>query len=450
MFSRGLARLAISHALIALVAAPALADKPHNAPEHFHADENAIIADEHVFSSWTAYFTSDYFRSRGLRCGTAPLDPNFLDPQNPADCSYNSTNPTDDYDPSVQRYRIPVVFHVIRRSNGTTGHIPESQINNQIDVLNEDFLAIPGSNGAPGTDIQIEFYLATTDPDGQPTTGITYSNNDTWYNDSGQYYNTLAWDPHRYLNIYTNTASGALGYVPFLPQNGSPGSKADRVVVLWSTVGKNAPYGPPYNQGRTVTHEVGHYLGLFHTFDGGCGTSSCYTTADRICDTERESQPAFGCPTSRSTCNDPDPVRNYMDYSDDLCMNNFTPEQARRMRCTLENYRPLLWEDGALLQLSAGPLNWGQNASFTAEGAAAGETVYFIYSLTGEGSTFVPFLNVTLGLDRPALGGTAVADAGGTANLNTTLPGGNRATLIWLQAAHAGVASNVLLTQINP
>src|SRR5262249_54891167 len=98
-----------------------------------------------------------------------------------------------------------------------------------------------------------------------------------------------------------------------------------------------------YNQGRTVTHEVGHWLGLFHPFDFGCGTSSCYTTGDRICDTNAEANARFGCPGSAVSCGSPDPIHNYMDYTDDTCMTNFTQEQARRMRCTLTSYRPQAW-----------------------------------------------------------------------------------------------------------
>ena len=103
-----------------------------------------------------------------------------------------------------------------------------AQVQSQIDVLNEDFLALAGSNGADGTDIQIQFYLAEVDPNGNATNGVTYSNNTSWYNDSGSYWNSLAWDTNRYLNIYTNSAGGFLGYVPDLPQGGIAGSNSAR------------------------------------------------------------------------------------------------------------------------------------------------------------------------------------------------------------------------------
>ena len=234
---------------------------------------------------------------------------------------------------------------MIRNTSGS-GALGEAQVRSQIDILNEDFRAIPETPGGPGFDTGIQFYLATEDPAGNPTTGITFSTNNTWYRDSGQYYNTLAWDTRRYLNIYSNNGGGALGYVPRLPQQGGVGSKSDRVVVLWSTVGRNAPRYP-FNMGRTVTHEVGHYLGLWHTFDRGCGTSSCYTTGDAICDTNSQQSPTSGC-TGRTSCGSPDPFHNYMDYSDDRCMWEFTNEQALRMRCTIENYRSALAEQCAL------------------------------------------------------------------------------------------------------
>ncbi len=329
-------------ALVASIATGAHAQLDH---DFTVIDEHHIVAGGVLYESFEEYFTSDYFKQMNARCGTR-IDPliaqmaagNIGPAGSPADCTYNFTNPAAEYDPSTGKFRIPVVVHVIQRTNGT-GFIPEDRIRSQIDVLNEDFLAILGSLGENGTDIQIEFYLATEDPDGNPTNGITYSTNNTWYNDSGGYYNSLAWDTNRYCNIYTNSASGALGYVPDLPQGGIAGNPADRIVIFHDAFGRNSPL-PPYHLGRTTTHEMGHYLGLWHVFDNGCGNNNCYSTGDRICDTNPMSSPTFGCPGSRNQCGEPAPFHNYMDYSDDICMDNFTPEQARRMRCSLEFYRP--------------------------------------------------------------------------------------------------------------
>ncbi len=307
--------------------------------------DTEIIIDGHTYKSWDAVADSGYYHQEGTKCG---VDPTMLQAFGQVataagtDCNFSRTNILPEYDPSVEKYRIPVVVHVIQSTNGT-GAMSDARVQSQIDVLNEDFLAIAGSNGAPGADSQIEFYLADVDPSGNPTTGITRSTNNTWFNDGGGYYNTLAWDTNRYLNIYTNQASGALGYVPDLPQGGIVGSNSDRVVILYSTFGRNAPFSP-FNLGRTGTHEVGHYLGLFHTFSGGCAGGDCYRRGDLICDTNDESSPTFGCPGSRSSCGGQAPFDNYMDYSDDRCMEKFTPDQSNRMRCTLINFRPDLYE----------------------------------------------------------------------------------------------------------
>lgn len=317
---------------------------PHGQPGNNSSfqiiSDTEIIIDGVTYDSWEAVGNSGYFNLENTRCGTG----SFVGAQDDiarggADCTFNRTNIRPQYDPTVEKYRIPVVVHIIESANGT-GAIPDSRVFSQIDILNEDFLALPGSNGAPGADVQIEFYLASEDPNGNPTNGITRSVNTTWFNDGGSYWNTLAWDTNRYLNIYTNSASGNLGYVPNLPQGGIAGSASDRVVILHSTFGRNAPFSP-FNLGRTVTHEVGHYFGLEHTFTGGCSNS--YTSGDLIVDTNAESNPTFGCPSTRNTCGQPAPFHNYMDYSDDICMNQFTPEQANRMRCSLLFYRPVLF-----------------------------------------------------------------------------------------------------------
>ena len=314
----------------------------------WQTEDGIIHFRDEQYNSWREYFDA---RSRqgdiNFHCGVPEYDIEawaehqaFLPP---SDCSMSNTNPAQSYDPSNGVFRIPCVVHVIRNDSGSQGNISEAMVQSGIRILNEDFKAIAGTNGGNGTNCEIEFYLATVDPDGNETNGITYSNNTNWYNDQGAYYDQLAWDPDNYMNIYTNTASGALGYVPWLPMEGSPGSNADRVVVLWESYGDNAPIGSPYNKGRTLTHEVGHYLGLHHTFNGGCG-GNCSSSGDLICDTPPQDQATFGC--SGSSCSGTPPDDNYMDYSDDLCMERFTPNQSRRMRCALINYRPLLAEEG--------------------------------------------------------------------------------------------------------
>lgn len=353
---RAMWNFALGCALALTLAGPVLA----------HGGDREVVVDGLGFDSWIDYARSEYFKASDRRCATPEREVREqlygVAGGLPTDCSAGSTNPSPDYDSTVL-YEIPVVVHIIMNDAGTQGVISDELVHSQIDIMNEDFLALVGTNGANGTDVQFHFSLAQVDPDGNPTTGITRSQNSSWFNDGGGYFNTLAWDPNRYLNIYTNQASGALGYVPFLPADGGGvlvGGNSDRVVILWDTFGRDAPFGPPYDQGRTVTHEFGHYFGLEHTFNGGCASGTppgCYTSGDLICDTNSESGPVFSpCFVGASnTCGSVDPSDNYMDYSDDLCMMKFTAEQSRRMRCTIEFYRPdlftvadegLIFEDG--------------------------------------------------------------------------------------------------------
>ncbi|MEQ8765303.1 MAG: zinc metalloprotease [Planctomycetota bacterium] len=382
--------------------------------------EPVIVVDGVPFYSWQAYTSSQLFRDKELRCTSRFSEEIPFAP--PSDCAYGSTVIKPEYDPGAT-IEIPVVVHVIQSTSGQ-GNIPDFRIESQIDILNEDFLALMGTNGQNGTDTQIRFYLANVDPNGNPTNGITRTTNNSWFNDSGTYFNTLAWDTNRYLNIYTNQASGALGYVPDLPQGGLVGSKSDRVVCLWSAFGRNAPIGAPYNQGRTVTHEVGHYLGLWHTFDRGCGTSSCYSTGDAICDTNRESGPVFGCPGSSTSCGSSDPFHNYMDYSDDLCMEEFTPEQTNRMRCTLEFWRPNLACAEAISTSRAGGGNNFDTAYTVSADPLLGTSFTASVDATASGYSSVTLLGYLGQGNFPLSGGQVLLlDLGSPFLFSTTLPG---------------------------
>lgn len=302
----------------------------------------ADVTGTYTFDTWSDYAGSPFFERNNKRCNA--VGPELLQ-GNPADCNNSNTSVLPQYEAQGGAlFQIPVVWHVLYANNGT-GNIPDSAIYSQMDILNEDFRAIAGSLGGNGTDCRIEFVMATTDPNGNPSTGITRHKSNKWYND-GSGYTSVRWDTNRYLNIYTNTAGGNLGYAYVPSGGGVVGSSFDGVRMLWSTIGANAPIGAPYNLGRTVTHEVGHYLGLYHTFQGGCASQSgCSNNGDLICDTNPEGSPNYS-PCSRSSCGSPDPTNNYMDYSDDICMTEFTPNQANRMRCTLENFRVDLGSTG--------------------------------------------------------------------------------------------------------
>ena len=328
--------------------------------------DGPVSIDGLSFPSWSDYFSSDYFRTMGRRCGTR--EPLQLVPRDPGDCPASLTNPLEDYAPTATlTYEIPVVVHIIEHTDGT-GAISDALVHSQIDILNEDLQALVGTPGAPGTNINVFFKLATEDPNGAPTTGITRSVNTIWYNDAGNYWDSLGWDTNRYLNIYTNSAGGSLGYVPFLPADaggGLVGSSNDRVVILWSAFGRDSS-NPPFDQGRTATHEVGHYLGLEHPFTGGCQAGAppdCYSTGDLICDVPSLASPSFGCPVGQQSCGVTAPIHNYMNYTDDVCMDNFTYEQALRMRCSLEHYRPALAE----IVICGGPLQQGMSLALSNE-----------------------------------------------------------------------------------
>ncbi|MCK8500157.1 zinc metalloprotease [Myxococcus fulvus] len=300
-----------------------------------------------LVSSVLALFSSDVFSPHADRCvAPEPTAALRVASFTPSDCSLAQTVPGPLWQPTTVR-RIPVVVHLISDAACANGNISDALVHSQITVLNEDFRALTGTPGAAGMDSKLEFFLATEDPAGNPTTGIQRYCNTTWYQDQGSYWNTIAWDPTRYLNLYTNSAGGSRGYVPFLPADpaGAVGQPQDRVVINWRAFGRVGPV-VPYHNGRTVTHEVGHYLGLFHTYYEGCGIATapaCYTTGDRICDTAPNVTSHKGCPVGLTSCGGaPVPVQNYMELTDDACMTGFTAEQVQRMRCTLASYRSTL------------------------------------------------------------------------------------------------------------
>lgn len=297
------------------------------APVYQVIEDGRVVVEGQVFDSVQAYHKSEKFRYENRRCASERkmIERGVvgdLRAKAASDCNSSQTVIQSEYYISGTE-TIPVVFHIIMKSDGT-GDIPNSLIQSQIDVLNDDF-----SGASGGYDTRIRFELA----------GITRHTNNRWYRDKkeSQYKSQTGWDRDTYLNIWTNNAGGYLGYA-YLP-SGSAGSNVDGVVLHHDYVGYMPPNAGSYNLGRTATHEVGHYLGLYHTFDGGCGTG--YTNGDLIADTNAESSAHYGC-APRTTCGSPDPIDNFMDYSDDACMDNFTQEQANRMVCSIMNFRPNL------------------------------------------------------------------------------------------------------------
>lgn len=247
---------------------------------------------------------------------------------------------------------IPVVVHIFHQ--GGPENISDAQVQSQIQVLNEDYGKLAGTNGdGSGVDTEVRFCLAQVDPDGACTNGIVRINSPLA--DHQSYQRTMlkqisGWDNTRYLNIYVvqdiDNNSGTLGYSSF------PDGPADEdgIVVLHKAFGTLGTVQGPYHLGRTASHEAGHWLGLYHTFQDGCGTDVC-TTGDLVCDTPPVAAPHFGCPASANTCSNDLPdvndlVDNYMDYTNDACKSMFTQGQKDRMQDLLELFRYDIWQAG--------------------------------------------------------------------------------------------------------
>lgn len=254
---------------------------------------------------------------------------------------------------SASVYTIPVVVHIIHRTSQQ--NISDAQIQSQMDVLNNDFRRLnadkvntPSEYQSIAADVGFEFCLAKIDPSGNPSTGITRTQTSVTEIGDGNYYTTsqggkTAWPTTKYLNIWVCEIVSIGDLLGFASPPGTAGPNDDGVVIDYRFFGTMGTVAAPLDKGRTVTHEVGHYFNLEHIWGlwGGCGDD------DIVTDTPDQDAENYGCPAGATSCGSKDMYMNYMDYTDDGCMNLFTNGQKARMIAALTGPRQGLLTTGA-------------------------------------------------------------------------------------------------------
>ena len=215
---------------------------------------------------------------------------------------------------------VPVYIHVMRDASGN-GDVTSTQITQQIDVLNKTY---GGQESSQAANTGFTFTLA----------GVNKYDNNQWHKDkqSSTYRKKTRQGGKNALNIWL-VDFAYLGIATF-PWDYARQSGIDGIRVQYTSLPGGSATN--YDLGETATHEAGHWLGLYHTFQGGCTA-----TNDEVADTPAQSSPSSGCPTGRDSCSLPglDPIHNYMDYSYDSCYNQFTPDQSTRMSSMWSAYR---------------------------------------------------------------------------------------------------------------
>jgi Pregnancy-associated plasma protein-A len=219
---------------------------------------------------------------------------------------------------------VPLYFHVV--TNGTIGSVSMTTIAQQMDVLNKGY---GGKYG--GANTGFKFALADVD----------FTVNAAWF-DAGpgsaaeaEMKQALKQGGPGDVNIYSTSGNLYLGWAYYPSVVGTPYEILDGVVIDFRSL-PGGPYGTHYSLGGTLTHEIGHWFGLAHTFDGKCSSKG-----DLVADTPAERTPTAGCPEGKDTCpaEGLDPIHNYMDYSYDSCYNQLTPGQAARAQDQFLFYR---------------------------------------------------------------------------------------------------------------
>lgn len=352
---------------------------------------------------------------------------------------------------------IPVVFHVVLPATGTTSQatITDAMINAQLNKLNQDYsgLNADSTNATAFYNVrghsELRFCLAQRTPTNQPANGInrvvsTTVSNSSQTNDpikSTAAGGADAWDPNRFVNIWVGnfTNPNLLGYATFpigSPEGGAPLNQQGVVILAQSVPGGTAA---PYNGGRTLTHELGHFFWLRHiNGDGTCLDD--FPNTPGIDDTPTQSNLTSGCPTGTqaSGCSSPTPpgrmYQNYMDYTNDACMTMFTNGQGTRMMQAITSYRPTLMTSNGCTPpvVLASDASISAITSPTASQAFCGATtVTPIVQLSNFGSSALTSATITTSLDGGAP--TSFSWSGSIASFGTpasvTLPNVSGLTL---------------------
>jgi|TARA_Y100000289_G_scaffold60491_1_gene67525 hypothetical protein len=246
---------------------------------------------------------------------------------------------------------LPVVFHIVHKGEGDVTNISDEQVLSQIPALDTGF------RWGPGVDTKIQFCIASRDPDGNPTNGITRHNGvqlfGSVYEEEGITSSSMfegvndnllkstvgCWNPDEYINFYVvseiqgnNGGGGVQGYAYVGGYaNGPNGGCGDGIVQLYNVTGTTGTLKSGKEQGETAVHEMGHHLDLWHTFQfGNCNETNCETQGDQVCDTPPTTA-NNACDPSFGDCSIPPMTENFMDYTSEQCRETFTVGQAERM-----------------------------------------------------------------------------------------------------------------------
>jgi hypothetical protein len=329
-------------AFLAILGASAF--EPHNHSDHDHEHEHDERCGTHTD-------VAEYLESGRIAEALATKVCSHPDLQNIRIC----------WSPEERAKRpviIPVWYHVVH--NGNTGRLTAAQVQAQFAQTNKDFAGLEDRSIPGWVAMDITFRLA----------GTTYTDNPTWFADLSQYEQQIKQLVHRdnrynFNQYFGGLRGGLLGFCNY-PNSFPETSFRHGCVNLWTSIPGGSSNN--YNQGKTTTHETGHGIGLMHTFQGGCNGG------DQVEDTCNQASATSGCPAFRDSCGRgcPDPINNYMDYSFDRCMTQFTPGQNRRANTQLFTFRPSLYLTAEEKQAveAAIPGAWNEAEAFAQESEA--------------------------------------------------------------------------------